>query len=104
VGDKVTANFQGHGNYFRGTIKRVDSVAATVDIDYEDGDAETNVSFDKLQKVLTKESIGLKGFEAGQQVLYINAPEEEDLWQDDGDAPQVGRPSLIAHRSSIGCK
>ena len=61
VGDKVLGNFEGEGQFFAGEVRRkvkktIDGrVQMVYDIDYDDGDAETEVTVDRMKPV--KETI-----------------------------------------------
>ena len=48
IGDKVEADFEGHGHYYGGTIQVVRK-DQTFDIDYDDGDKETNVPQSRIR-------------------------------------------------------
>ena len=57
--------------------------------------------FERLQRVLTRESIGLKIFQKGQRVLYTTPPEEQELWQDDDDG--VAEPKVPTWVVACAC-
>jgi len=107
VGARVECDFAGAGSYFPGKIARVHE-DGTYDVEYDDGDSETNVDAVKIRSVGTDSDVGT--FREGEQVeanfagegqFYkgriksINADGTYDITYDDGDVESSVPGSLV---------
>ena len=112
-GELVEARFKGKAKFYKGRVSRVGRNGA-YDIEYEDGDRESNVPADLIRKVAESggSSDGSEGFNRGDKVearyrgkskyykgkiTRVHADGTLDISYEDGDVEHRVDPSLARH-------